>query len=499
MTTTELRVLIVDDEASIRQLVESRLARKGFAVRSADSGEAALKALQEFDAHVIVSDLRMPGMGGFELLKQVKLPTILITGHGDKESAIQAVEAGAFAFFEKPFDLDALEVMVRRGAERRIWEIEREALLKRLDRLCKLQGRELENFDRAHSASFLGQSPRIAEIKALLARLAQKPNASLLILGETGTGKEVVAQELHKLTHTKVSDGGRTPFLALNCSAIPADLLESELFGHEKGAFSGAQNARIGLAEAVREGTLFLDEVGELDPRHQAKILRLLQERKFRRVGANTEMTFNGRIVAATHRTLPSLAKEGKFREDLYYRLAVITVELPPLRERREDLPLLLEGLCKKHGLSGVERATLNHVLNYDWPGNIRELNNWLERAAILGLHNDEGFVTEPVQGLGAAAMPARTSVNPAASLQLVTAPAPAATNSAADDALSNLPATGDLKTLRARLLDEYDRLWIERALDQHAGNVTAAARTLGIDRKNLTRRMKELEIKRAA
>jgi DNA-binding NtrC family response regulator len=472
MKTLLYRVLIVDDEESIRTLIEGRLGRKGFETRTAASGREALEALEEFHAQVVITDLRMPGMDGFELLSKLRVPTIIITGHGDKESAIRAVEAGAFAFFEKPFDLDALEVMVRRGAEKHLMEVEREELTRKLDRLCKLQGRELENWDRSQSSTLIGNTPRMRELHTLLERLAQKPHAGLLILGETGTGKEVVAQELHRLTHS--ASDGRSPFLALNCSAIPADLLESELFGHEKGSFSGAHAARIGLAEAVREGTLFLDEIGELDPRHQAKILRLLQERRFRRVGANSEQSFAGRIIAATHRDLPRLASEGRFREDLYYRLSVVTAVLPPLRDRKEDLPALAQKLCAKHGMKGLHPLALEQARAHTWPGNVRELNNWIERAAILGLHDDQDLVTADIttEGVSKGALRRRSS-----------------------DVGAQIPDTGDLKSLRAQVLDEYDRRWIENALTEHDGNISAAAKALGIDRKNLTRRIRELNI----
>ncbi|MBS1984396.1 MAG: sigma-54-dependent Fis family transcriptional regulator [Bdellovibrionales bacterium] len=488
MSTQHLRVLIVDDEESVRTLIEGRLARRGFTVACAASGEAALKLAREFEPLALITDLRMPGMDGFAVMQALpELPTIIITGHGDKESAIHAVETGAFAFFEKPFDLDALEVMAKRACEKRVMSLEREALLRKLDTLVKSQGRELESIDAKFGpTSFVGDSPGIREIKSILARLAQKPHAGLLILGETGTGKEVVARELHRLTHPKsTGENGRTPFLALNCSAIPADLLESELFGHEKGAFSGAHATRMGLAEAVREGTLFLDEIGELDPRHQAKILRLLQERSFRRVGANQDLNFQGRIVAATHRDLPRLASEGSFREDLYYRLSVVSVVLPPLRQRPDDLPKLMETLCRRHGLKGLSKESERQALAHKWPGNIRELNNWIERAAILGLHDEKGFVTEGLgQGVGASSAGTASASNaPGNLLSLV----------------PNVDESDDLKTLRTKVLDEFDKRWIEKALDENAGNVSAAAKVLGIDRKNLARRIKDLNLKRAA
>jgi DNA-binding NtrC family response regulator len=479
---TTFRVLIVDDDDGVRAVLQSRLERRGHKVAAAKDGDEAVEIARAFDPSVVVTDLRMPGRDGFSVLKAIKVPSILITGHGDKESAIQAVEAGAFAFFEKPFDLDALEVSVVRAAERRLMELEKEQLLKRLDRLVRLQGREIENLEAKESASFVGRAPALVEIRAMLQRLALKPQATLLILGETGTGKEVVARELHQLTHPAKSSS-HVPFIPVNCAAIPAELLESEIYGHEKGSFSGAHTQRVGLAEAVREGTLFLDELGELDPRHQAKLLRLLQERSFRRVGSNREIPFQGRIVAATHRDLKSRFKTGEFREDLYYRLSVVSVTLPPLRERGEDILEVAESLCRRHGLAGLAPAARGAALSYEWPGNIRELGNWIERAAILGQHDDEGLVTglpPASEGTGVAA--AASSPNAAA---------------LADE--ESAEGVTDLKAWRAAALDRIDRELIQKALAENGGNVSAAARTLGMDRKNLSKRIKALGLKAAA
>jgi DNA-binding NtrC family response regulator len=413
----------------------------------------------------------MPEMDGFEFIKHVReVPVLIITGHGDKESAIRAVDSGAFGFFEKPFDLDSLEVNIKRAHEKFHLLRERADLLRKLDRLCQFQNREIENFNRNRDSQFVGTSPQIEEVRFVFNQLAKKPLATVLIGGETGTGKEVAARELHMFTHGSLSSQS-APFVALNCSAIPPDLLESELYGHEKGSFSGATSSRIGLAEAAREGTLFLDEIGDMDLRHQAKLLRLVQERRFRRVGSNSEIDFKGRIVAATHRDLKALSKQNLFREDLYFRLSVVSVEMAPLRKRGSDIMLLAVGLCERHGLKGVAPERVAELLCYSWPGNIRELNNWIERATILGKYDESLLVTDPV---------------------------PTGTGAEKDVAGSEVLATlqvQDIKAERGRILDDFDRMVIERALFDASGNLSRAAQAIGLDRKNFARRMKELSV----
>lgn len=463
------RVLVIDDEDSIRKLLKLRLERKGHVVFEAVDGKDALEKALQVDPEVAISDIKMPGLDGFDVLAEIKVPTILITGHGDKESAIKAVELGAFSFFEKPFDMDALELSVRRAGERYHMELEREALLKRLEHLCKMQDREIESLEgevtRTH---FLGDCPDMLKVKDILTRVAQKPKATVLVLGETGTGKEVIAQELHRLSYKHDT---RIPFLALNCSAIPTELFESELYGHEKGSFSGAHKSRVGLAEAVREGTLFLDEIGELAPQHQAKLLRLLQERKFRRVGSNHELDFKGRIIAATHRNLKEKISNDEFREDLYYRLSIVELHLPPLRQRGDDIIKLSERLCQKHGVEGIPPEHLATMRSYPWPGNIRELNNWIERASILDRFDKlELKIGESLE-------------NHASNVST----------------LPSISSSNDLKELRSQVLDFYDSKWISEALERNHGNISATAQELGIDRKNLSRRIKELGLDKAA
>lgn len=481
MPPETIRVLIVDDEVTILDLLKGRLERKGFKVSIASRGAEALDLAPRINPDVVVTDLRMPGLDGFAVLERIQKPTIIITGHGDKESAIRAVEAGAYAFFEKPFDLEALETAIRRAAERGRLEAERLELLKKLSRTCELQTRELESWDKKSRSDIIGECEQIEELRQLLHRLALKPLASLLILGESGTGKEVVARALHAQTHKNES---RSPFIALNCAAVPPDLLESELFGHEKGAFSGAMQTKVGLAEAAEGGTLFLDEIGEMSPHHQAKILRLIQERSFRRVGGTKEIPFSARIVAATHRDLKKRIAENSFREDLFYRLSVVTCHLPPLRDRGADVMLLAEALAQKFHLKGLSPETLAELRSYPWPGNVRELANFIERAWILGLHDSEGYVTARILETS---FGSKVTESPEA--------AKLGKLSSGD----NFPGSQwdiegkKLKELREEILLQLDRQAIEYALKKASGNISAAAKVLGLDRKNLARRMKEL------
>lgn len=480
MTTSSLyRILIVDDDAVVQKVLVNRLERKGYPVAVASSGSEALKLKESFDPEIIISDLRMPEMNGFEVIRHFNIPAIIITGHGDKESAIKAVESGAFAFFEKPFDLDAIEISIKRAGERHHLLKERETLLRRLDRLCRLQDRELESLRPLQfheNSKLIGESKSIKKIQSTLQQLARKPNSVLLIQGETGTGKEVVAQELHTLTYPEAE---KTPFLALNCATVPQELFESELFGHEKGSFSGALAQRMGLAEAVQNGTLFLDEIGDMAPHHQAKLLRFLQERKFRRVGSNKEIIFRGRIIAASHKNLAEKVSEGSFREDLFYRLNMITVHLPALRERREDIELIALHICKRFALKGVRDA--DRLRFYEWPGNVRELHNWIERASILDLFDEAGLIHAPLPDLNSGSKLLRSSEDN-----------------------SKLPKDINFNGLslvdrRQELLDHYESQWIQEALQHHEGNLSAAARELGIDRKNLDKRAKALGLKKAS
>ncbi|MDE1163974.1 MAG: sigma-54 dependent transcriptional regulator [Pseudomonas sp.] len=388
MTPALNSVIVVDDEPSIRSAVEQWLSLSGFTVQLFSRAEDCLAALPAHFPGVILSDVRMPGMGGLELLAQLQgrdpdLPVILLTGHGDVPMAVQAMRAGAYDFLEKPFSPEDLLGSIGRALEKRQLVLENMRLHQRVDLKDRLD------------ASLLGVSPGMVQLRRQVLDLAQLP-VNVLIRGETGSGKERVARCLHDF-------GPRAdqPFVALNCAAIPEQLFEAELFGHESGAFTGAQGKRIGKLEYADGGTLFLDEVESLPLAQQAKLLRVLQEQKLERLGSNKSISVDLRIIAATKPDLLDEARAGRFREDLAYRLTVAPLRLPPLRDRREDIPLLFAHFAREcaqrlgRTAPPTSAGQLANLLTHDWPGNVRELINAAERHA-LGLGDIEAL---PVSG----------------------------------------------------------------------------------------------------
>ncbi|WP_300730137.1 sigma-54 dependent transcriptional regulator [Pseudomonas sp.] len=377
-------VIVVDDEASIRTAIEQWLSLSGFAVQVFACAEDCLNALPEHFAGVVVSDVRMPGMGGLALLarlqqREADLPVIMLTGHGDVPMAVEAMRDGAYDFLEKPFSPEDLLTCLRRALEKRQLVLENRRLHEQVDRREQLDSR------------LLGASRSLQTLRRQVLELAPLP-VNVLIRGETGSGKELVARCLHDF-------GPRAdkPFVALNCAAIPEHLFEAELFGHESGAFTGAQGKRIGKLEYADGGTLFLDEIESMPLAQQAKLLRVLQEQKLERLGSNHSIHVDLRIIAATKPDLLEEARAGRFREDLAYRLTVAELRLPPLRERREDIPLLYECFSRhaaeRLGRSAqpVSGAQLTRLLSHDWPGNVRELANVAERDVLgLGEQPDE-------------------------------------------------------------------------------------------------------------
>jgi DNA-binding NtrC family response regulator len=370
------RVLIVEDDPATRSGLAELVQTWGFQTDEAVDGEDALRKVTNFRPAIIVSDLVMPRLGGHELLRMLKdqlsdLTFILLTAQGTIESAVEAIKDGAYDYLSKPVDPQRLKILLQKAVERQ--ETLREV------RLLRRQLREQGSFGR-----IVGNSPGIRALYRVIEQAAPTA-ASVLIWGESGTGKELIAQTVHEL-----SPRASFPFVAINCAAIPETLLESEIFGHEKGAFTGAHDRRTGVFELAHRGTLFLDEIAEMQPATQVKLLRVLQERTFRRLGGRQEQSVDVRVIAATNRDPAEAVREGKLREDLFYRLNVFTVELPPLRARREDIPLLAQAFLhefnQRNGkaVRAVDQDAMYLLEHYPWPGNIRELRNVIERATIL-------------------------------------------------------------------------------------------------------------------
>ncbi len=367
------RVLVVDDDASLRRILEYNLAQEGYAVATAASGEDALERLEKATFELVVTDIKMPGMDGMDLLRRIKAESpetqvIVITAFGTIEMAVEAMKAGAAEYITKPFNRDELRLAVRKALRIRNLEAENVRL--------KQEVRRSEGVDR-----IVGDSPPMQAVYRLVEKVADS-DASVLITGESGTGKELVARAIHR--QSRRAD---RPFVAVNCAAIPRELLESELFGHRKGAFTGAIRDKKGRFEEAAGGTIFLDEIGEMPLDLQPKILRALQEREITPVGSNEVIRVDARVLAATNRDLETEIEEGRFREDLYYRLAVVPIHMPSLRERPEDVPLLVAHFLKKLAPGKSIRVTpeaVEALQRYPWKGNVRELENTVERLLVL-------------------------------------------------------------------------------------------------------------------
>ncbi|NMG74440.1 sigma-54-dependent transcriptional regulator [Aromatoleum diolicum] len=384
----ELKVLIIEDDPNVRLGCEQAIQLAGIAVHGVASAEAGQRLVGRDFPGIVITDMRLPGMDGLQFLRTLiaqdaALPVIMITGHGDVSLAVEAMRSGAYDFIPKPFSPEHLVEVVRRALEKRALTMEVESLRRRLDHREEIENR------------LVGRSPQIEKVRRLLLDVADTA-VDVLILGETGTGKEMVARCLHDLSSRHGAN-----YVALNCGGLPDNLIDSELFGHEAGAFTGAQKRRIGKIEHANGGTLFLDEVESMPMAVQIKLLRVLQERVVERLGSNQLIPVSCRVVAATKDDLRELADRQKFRADLYYRLNVAKVELPPLRERREDIPLLLEHFllhaAQRHNrpLPEVSREQMQQLMTHDWPGNVRELRNAAE-CIVLGLPRDFGNTPSP-------------------------------------------------------------------------------------------------------
>ena len=459
-------VWIIDDDRSIRWVFEKALGREGIAHTLLASAEGALEALRRETPAVVVSDIRMPGMSGIELLAELKerfptLPVIIMTAHSDLESAVSAFQGGAFEYLPKPFDVDHAVELIRRA-------------------LAESIKQEVVEMVEAEAApEILGQAPAMQELFRAIGRLSQSA-ATVLITGESGAGKELVARALHR--H---SPRASKPFVAINTAAIPKDLLESELFGHERGAFTGAQALRTGRFEQAEGGTLFLDEIGDMPPELQTRLLRVLSDGYFYRVGGHTPLKANVRVIAATHQNLEERVKHGQFREDLFHRLNVIRLRLPPLRERREDIPLLTRHFLAQSARElGVEPKRLSEeamrqLCGFDFPGNVRQLENLCHWICVMA----------PGQLVGPADLPPELKAESAA---------PASSDWAAalaQEADRRLRA-GERGFIEA-LTHQFERTLILRALAATSGRRIEAAERLGLGRNTLTRKIQELELER--
>jgi two-component system response regulator AtoC len=462
------QVLIVDDEPNLRKILSAQLTRDGYDVLTAEDGEQGLQHLRDHHIDLVITDLKMPKVDGMTLLKKAleeepELPVVLVTAHGTIDTAVEALKSGAFDFVTKPFDKDEVRQIVAKALRTR-----------------ELRGADATSSPGAHARfGIIGTSPGISDLYGILERVADTPT-TVLITGESGTGKELVARALHE--HSGRKD---KPFIKVNCAAIPKELIESELFGYERGAFTGAVTSKPGRFELANGGTLFLDEIGEIPIEMQVKLLRALQESEFERVGGIKTIRVDVRLVAATNRDLKKLIAAGTFREDLFYRLNVVPIRLPALRERTMDIPLLVEHFLTKFNerlkkkVEGTEPEATELLVQYPWPGNIRELENVVERAVLFC----------DTQRLRASDLPPEIRGIPA----LANVPLPEA------DLQAALASEGGLKEHVKVAMSRLEKELVSRALQQTNGNVTHAARLLKISRKGLQLKMKELGLREGA
>ncbi len=449
MSKERTRILIVDDEEIVRESLSAWLEQDGYTVQTAPDGETGLDRIGKERWSILLVDLKMPGIDGLQVLEEARkiqpeAAAVIMTAYATVDTAVSAMKIGAYDYLVKPFDPEELSLMIQKI-------VTQQALLRENVLLRKVLKREY------HFRDLISKSPAMQAVFDL-ARTAARSNSTILVLGESGTGKELLARAIHA-----ESPRSQAPFVAMSCAALTETLLESELFGHEKGAFTGAAARRKGKFESAQGGTLFLDEIGDISPKLQLDLLRVLEDRKFFRVGGNEAVTVDVRIVAATNRDLPKAVADGSFREDLFYRLNVIPVHLPPLRERLEDMPLLVEHFLEQLGaemnrhVDEVSSEAMATLMSHHWPGNVRELRNVLERAVVvasgrvieasdLGMRRAPG---DPVEGGGLAS------------------------------------------------LDDVEKHHISHVLAETGGNISQAARTLGIDRATLYNKMRKYQLRK--
>lgn len=458
MPQSKARILIIDDEEGIRFSLRGILEDEDYSVEEAETGELGLKAIKELSPDLVFLDIWLPGMDGMEVLTNIKqydksLPVIMISGHGNIETAVNAIKYGAHDFIEKPLSLEKVVIAANKALEFQNLRKENLALKSRIRT--------------EQTVEVTGNSAPIIELREQIERVAPT-DAWVLITGENGTGKEIAARSIH--AHSRRAEN---PLVAVNCAAIPEELIESELFGHERGAFTGADQSKVGKFEMANNGTLFLDEIGDMSMKTQAKILRILQEQSFERVGGNKTIKVNVRVVAATNKKLEDEIREGNFREDLYYRLRVFPIYVPPLRERGHDIILLIENfvtaLATEHGfkpLSFDDEAT-KALLEYVWPGNVRELKNFVERMLIM-----YGGKTVTAKML------------PPEFSQFIPQP-----SSTCDQLISN--GAVDFKEAR----NHFEAAFLEAKLKEFDGNITRLAEAIGLERSYLYRKLRSYNI----
>jgi DNA-binding NtrC family response regulator len=462
--------MIVDDEEAARYGMRRALTTFGYNITEADSAEAARALLRQQEPDLLLLDVNLPGMSGLDFLREIKSANgnaplvIIVTAHGSERMAVEAVKAGAHDYLSKPFELDDLRLVIKNAAETVQLRRENYSLRRRIE------------VERSQRGALIGNSEAMQKVRAMIDKVAET-DATVLVRGESGTGKELVARELHERNSVRRN----ASFVAVNCAALPSELIESELFGHEKGAFTGAAARREGKFEQADGGTLFLDEIGDMSSNVQAKLLRALEERRIERLGANESIPVDVRIVSATHRPLEQEITNGNFRADLFYRLRVVTVEIAPLRDRREDIPLLVETFMRLAAeryevpQRALSQPALRRLMEYNWPGNVRELKNTIDRAVIMA--DGDEIAPKDLPDEITAGMPMGGIVDG---------------DEPESDGL-RVPFTADFREDRR----EFERRYITRCLEYTQGNVTRAAEILDMHRQSLQHKLRQLGLGR--